>query len=112
MLLVVNYLYNLEQDCLPDIVCEDEMINVNEISRYILSGMTKLPNSHRGRLGGIDRHFMNTAIGVKTIFKPRLPKNLCTMKLRQIFRVPNKTRPFSAGEINIERISSKHKTFV
>ena len=43
-----------------------------------------------------NRHFVSTASCVKTTL-PLPTKNSDAMKLRRIFQVPTKTRPFSAG---------------
>ena len=58
------------------------------ISSEYTPDMTGLPNSLRGRPGDSDRHFLNTAIRVKTT----LPKNSKKrLKLSRIFRVSIQT---------------------
>ena len=61
-------------------------------------GITGLPNSFRSRPGHIDRHFIYTAICVKTTLAQPTEKLEC-QKWSQLFQVPIKTRPFSAGQI-------------
>ena len=67
--------------------------------------MTGPPNSFTARgPSHTDHHFVYTASCVKTTLA--LPnKNSDAKKLRRIFQVPMKTRPFSAG-VNCDRIGT------
>ena len=66
-------------------ICSDD-------AGYWLPGMTSLPNALCGRPGHTDRHIMYTPSCVKTTLAPLTEKDTNV-------RMPIKTRPFSAGEI-------------